>query len=219
MNNQARRKALIAIGLFITFLLWTIGVSLIDVQPIGPEGTTVGFATLNQFVHKSTGVHMVLYVITDWLGLVPICFAIGFSILGLCQWIGRRKIGNVDFSLWILGGFYIVVVASYLIFENVIINYRPILIDGNLEVSYPSSTTLLVICVMYTAMLQLQDRIQNKVLNRCTLYIIKAFIAFMVIGRFISGVHWFSDIIGGILLSISLIQTYQAAIIVGTRVK
>ena len=219
MNNEARKKMLIAVGMFIAFILWTIGVYLINVQPIGPEETTVGFATVNQYIHHFTGVHMALYVITDWLGLVPICFAIGFSILGLCQWIGRRKIGNVDFSLWILGGFYIVVVASYLIFENVIINYRPILIDGNLEVSYPSSTTLLVICVMYTAMLQLQDRIQNKVLNRCTSYIIKAFIAFMVIGRFISGVHWFSDIIGGILLSISLIQTYQAAIIVETRVK
>lgn len=219
MNNEARKKMLIAVGMFIAFLLWTIGVCLINVQPIGPEETTVGFAAVNQYIHHFTGVHMALYVITDWLGLVPICFAIGFGILGLCQWIGLRKIGNVDFSVWILGGFYIVVVASYLIFENIIINYRPILIDGNLEVSYPSSTTLLVICVMYTAMLQLQDRIQNKVLNRCTSYIIKVFIAFMVIGRFVSGVHWFSDIIGGILLSISLIQTYQAAIIVGTRVK
>ena len=217
MNNQARRKMLIAIGIFITFLLWTIGVCLIDVRPIGPEGTTVGFATLNQCIHNFTGVHMDLYVITDWLGLVPICFAIGFAILGLCQWIRRRKIENVDFSLWILGCFYIVIIAVYLFFEKYIINFRPILIGGNLEASYPSSTTLLVICVMYTAILQLQNRIQNKLLNRWTSRIITAFIAFMVIGRLLSGVHWVSDIIGGVLLSLCLIQAYQAAILTGTR--
>jgi undecaprenyl-diphosphatase len=115
----------------------------------------------------------------------------------------------VDPSILILGGFYVVVMAAYLLFEEVVVNYRPVLIDGNLEVSYPSSTTTLVLCVMPTAMLQLHTRIKNVLLKRCFISVITVFVAFMVIARLISGVHWFTDIIGGILLSTGLVLMYH----------
>lgn len=207
-----KRKFYIGLGLLAAFMLWTTAIRLIDVQPIGPQGAIVGFATLNGFVHDLTGTHMTLYVITDWLGLVPLAFGFGFAALGLAQGIKRKSFLKVDGSILILGGFYLVTLAAYLFFESYVVNYRPVLIEGYLEASYPSSTTLLVLCVMPTAMLQLRDRIKQPLFRKCVSSGITAFIAFMVIGRLVSGVHWLTDIIGGILLSAGLVMIYDSLI-------
>ncbi len=206
----SKKLFLSAAGLLAAFALWTIAVTSIDVQPIGPEGSIVGFATMNSFVHSLTGVHWSLYIITDWLGLVPIAVCFGFGVLGLIQWIKRKRISAVDKSILALGGFYIVVMVAYVLFEYVVINRRPVLIDGFLEASYPSSTTMLVLCVMPTAMLQLHERIKNKTANRITQLFIAAFTVFMVVGRLFSGVHWMTDILGGLLLSAGLVLLYAA---------
>ena len=202
----------IALGLLAAFALWTLAIQHIDVQPIGPRGSAVGFAALNGFVHNLTGTNMTLYTVTDWLGLVPVAFGFGFAVLGLSQWIRRKTLLKVDGSILILGGFYIVTLAAYLFFESYVVNYRPVLIEGCLEASYPSSTTLLVLCIMPTAMIQLRDRIKQPMFRKCVSIVIRAFIAFMVIGRLISGVHWLTDIIGGILLSAGLVITYDSLI-------
>ena len=208
MEKKNKKALVCGASLLIAFVLWTVLVCLVDVQAIGPEGSSVGFGTLNGYVHDLTGVNMSLYVITDWLGLVPIGIAFGFAVLGLVQLIKRKSLLKVDRSILVLGGFYIVVMAVYILFETVVINYRPTLIDGYLEASYPSSTTMLVICVMPTAMMQLRDRIKNKAFSRCVMIVIAAFVAFMVIGRLVSGVHWVTDIIGGALVSSGLVITY-----------
>ena len=152
---------------------------------------------------------MSLYNITDWLGLVPIIFVMGFAFFGLLQWIKRKDIRKIDYDILILGGFYIVVMAVYFIFEVFVINYRPILINSYLEASYPSSTTMLVLCVMPTAIIQFNTRIKNNFLKRCVTITIAVFIAFMIIGRLVSGVHWFTDIIGGAILSAGLVMLYH----------
>ena len=210
MEKKNRKSLVLGASLLIAFVLWTVLVCFVDVRAIGPQGSSVGFATLNGYVHNLTGVNMSLYVITDWLGLVPIGVAFGFAVLGLVQWIKRKSLLKVDRSILALGGFYIVVMAVYILFEVVVINYRPTLIDGYLEASYPSSTTMLVMCVMPTAIMQLYVRIKNKVFSRCVIIAIAAFIAFMIIGRLVSGVHWFTDIIGGALVSTGLVITYAS---------
>ena len=198
--------------MLVAFLLWTLAIQFIDVQAIGPRESTVGFAMINQFVHNLTGVNMTLYTITDWLGLVPLMFVIGFGMLGLIQWIKRKHPLKVDYSLLVLGGFYIAVMAIYVLFEVLVVNYRPVLINGHLEASYPSSTTMLVMCVMPTAIMQFNARIQNSILRRCAASAITAFIVFMVMGRLISGVHWLTDIIGGALLSAGLVLMYRTVV-------
>lgn len=211
MKNTDRKNLHIAFGLLGAFVLWTCAVTHIDVCPIGPDGSCVGFAALNGFVHKLTGVHFALYTLTDWLGLVPLCISLGFAVLGLCQLIRRKSLLKVDRSLLILGGFYILVGAAYIFFEEFVINYRPVLIEGRLEASYPSSTTMLVLCVIPTAMLQFRERISRIALRLPIQYALAAFALFMVAGRLISGVHWFTDIIGGILLSAGLVMLYYFA--------
>ncbi len=217
MKKKNQKNFCIAICMLIAFVMWTVAIRLVDVQAIGPQESSVGFATINQFVHNLTGVHMSLYTITDWLGLVPLMFVMGFGTLGLIQWIKRKHLLKVDYSILVLGGFYIVVMAAYVLFEVLVINYRPVLINGILEASYPSSTTMLVMCVMPTAIMQFDTRIKNDVLKRCVTYAITAFIVFMVIGRLVSGVHWFTDIIGGALFSTGLALMHRA--IIGLEVK
>ena len=208
MEKKNKKRLALGVSLVVAFVLWTVLVRFAYVQAIGPEGSSVGFATLNRFVHELTGVNWILYTVTDWLGLVPIAVALGFAILGLVQLIKRKSLWKVDHSILALGVFYIVVMAVYIFFEIVVINYRPTLINGYLEASYPSSTTMLVMCVMPTAAMQLNARIKNTVFRRCTVIAIVAFTAFMVIGRLISGVHWITDIIGGALLSAGLVMLY-----------
>ena len=217
MKKENQRNFCIATCMLLAFLLWTVAIQFVDVQAIGPQESSVGFATINQFVHNLTGVHMSLYTITDWLGLVPLGFVMGFALLGLIQWVKRKHLLKVDYSILVLGGFYIVVMAAYVLFEVLVINYRPVLINGYLEASYPSSTTVLVMCVMPTAIMQFNARIKNDVPKRCLAYAITAFIVFMVIGRLISGVHWFTDIIGGALLSAGLVLMYRSVSGLGAK--
>ena len=203
----------IGITLILAFVLWTILLCFIDVQPIGPNCSKVGFATLNKFIHNLTGVNMALYHITDWLGLVPVFISFSFAILGLVQWIKRKHILKVDYDIIMLGIFYIVVFSIYFLFEYVVINHRPVLINGYLEASYPSSTTMLVLCVIPSAIMQFKARIMQKALQTVINTLLVLFMLFMVLGRLISGVHWLSDIIGGILISSGLVILYKYSIV------
>lgn len=209
MKREKRRALRIALCLLAAFALWTAAVCCIDVAAIGPQGTAVGFAGLNGSIHRLTGVNMKLYRITDWLGLIPLLTAAGFALLGLKQWLTRRRIRYVDRSILALGGFYIAVIAVYALFEAVIVNYRPVLINGVAEASYPSSTTMLALCVMPAGAIELCSRSGSKTFRRCAAMLTAAFCAFMVTGRLLSGVHWFTDIVGGALLSAGLVLLFR----------
>ena len=205
-----RKSFFVGLCMLVLFVVWTLLVSFVDLRAIGPQGSTVGFGALNYFIHNLTGVSMTLYTVTDWLGLVPIVTALSFAILGLVQLIKRKSLLRVDYSILALGVFYIAIIVIYALFEIVVINYRPILIDGALESSYPSSTTILVMTIMPTAMMQLKCRIKNLIFKRILFVVACIFTAFMVIGRLLSGVHWVSDIIGGLILSIGLVLMYYS---------
>ena len=208
--KEIRRKELLAgIILLATFALWTVLIKHIDVQNAGPNGTEIGFATINVWFHQLTGVHMLIYTITDWLGLVPIIICMCFGMLGLVQLVKRRSLFKVDTDILLLGAYYVVVILGYLLFEMVPINYRPILINGNLEASYPSSTTLLVLSVMPTLKYQSDRRITNPMTRKSIVLFVIVFSSFMVIGRLISGVHWATDIAGSIFLSSGLFMIYR----------
>ena len=207
------KKRFLVPGLLLAaFAMWTAVVALVDVQPIGPQASSVGLATVNGLVHRALGVNWSLYVLTDWLGLVPVGVAAGFALLGLFQWVKRRSLRKVDFSILALGGFYLAVLGEYVLFEYAAVNYRPVLIDGVLEASYPSSTTLLTLCVMSTAALQLRLRMKNPVLGRLMPRLLNVFALLMVAVRLVSGVHWLTDVVGGVLLSAGLVTLYKEMI-------
>ena len=207
--RKCKFKLFLGCGLILLFALWTTIITLVNVEPIGPLESYVGLAVLNQYFHNCIGVNMVLYVITDWLGLVPLAVVLGFAVAGLVQWIKRKHLFKVDRDILALGVFYVVVFACYMLFEELRINYRPILIEGILEASYPSSTTMLTLCVMPVTALQVQKRVTSRGVRIILIAMIVLFSLFMLFGRVISGVHWITDIIGGCLLSSGLVLLYS----------
>ena len=154
---------------------------------------------------------MGLYLATDWLSLVPVGCVLGFGALGLVQLVRRRSLLRVDRDLLMLGVFYVVLLGAYLFFEEHIVNWRPVLIEGVLEASYPSSTTLLVTCVMSTTFMQVTRRVRPCVARRVVQISVAMFALLMVGARMVCGVHWLSDVVGGLLLSAALVLAYRAA--------
>lgn len=209
---KKKNELKIAGAFLAAFSIWTILIMTVDVKPLGQKGTHIGLATINCLFHKATGVHMWLYTVTDWLGLVPVFLCLIFSGVGMAQLIKRRSLFKVDKDIMILGFYYVVVIAAYLLFEMIPINYRPILIGGRLEASYPSSTTLLVLCVMPTLIEQINRRLKNTSVKTAIVIGTILFSIFMVLGRLISGVHWITDIIGSVLLSVGLFYMYQSIV-------
>jgi len=211
MKRKVIIKFALGTSLFLLFIMYTLSLTFADIQPIGPRGSFVAYAGINKAIHELLGVNMTLYNITDAASVVAIFVAFGFALLGLCQWIKGRSIKRVDHSILVLGIFYIVVFGTYVFFEFNVINYRPVLINGLLEVSYPSSTTMLAMCVFPTAIMQFNRLIQNYRIKCAINALCTLFTAFMLIGRLLSGVHWFTDILGGLIFSIAMILLYSSA--------
>ena len=210
-----KEKRLLWIGyiLIAGFVIWTLLIQVVDVQPLGINGTNIGFATINCWFHRLTGVHMVIYTITDWLGIIPVFICIIFGGIGCVQLLKRRSLLKVDYDIIFLGAYYILVILGYSIFEMIPINYRPVLIEGFMEASYPSSTTLLVLCVMPTLIEQVNRRSGNEISKKVIKALVICFSVFMVFGRLVSGVHWLTDMIGSIMLSIGLFCIYKSAVL------
>lgn len=213
MKEKGKRLLWIGCILIVGFAIWTLLIQKVDVQSLGVNGTNIGFATINCWFHKLTGVHMEIYTITDWLGLIPIFVCMLFGGIGCVQLMKRRSLLKVDYDTIFLGVYYILVILGYLIFEMIPINYRPILIEGFLEASYPSSTTLLVLCVMPTLIEQVNRRSEKETIKKIVKTLVICFSTFMVLGRLISGVHWLTDIVGSIMLSVGLFCIYKAAVL------
>ena len=213
MKTNKKKSLTFGVAFIFAFTIWTILIQTIDVHPVGLKGTNVGFATFNTWFHSVTGVNMTLYTITDWLGLVPVFIGMIFGFVGLVQWVRQRKLLKVDFDIRVLGIYYIIVIFCYLIFEMIPINYRPIFINGFMEASYPSSTTLLVLGVMPTLTFQVNHRAKSVIFKKFIMIFTVLFSAFMVIGRLVSGVHWITDIIGSVLLSAGLFYIYKGVVL------
>ena len=205
------RNLIISFLLLISSVIFIYLLKNVDVRCDAVNNSCIGFALLNQFLFNEIGVNMIWYVITDWLGIIPILMSMIYAIIGFIQLIKRKSIQQVDIEIIILGIFYFVVISVYILFENYIVNYRPILMNGFLEASFPSSHTLMTICLCGSSIMINNRLFRNKftkVVNIMSLFII----IITVIGRFFSGVHWFTDIVGGILISSFLLMLFYSII-------
>lgn len=207
--NKANNKIVTIFILIISSVAFTWLTKIIDVQPVGLNKTNIGFSEINQSFFNFTGVNMFWYHFTDWLGIIPILIALGYAILGISQWIKRKSILKVDREIIILGLFYLVVISLYIFFELYIVNYRPVLIDGFMESSYPSSHTLMTIFICGSSII-INKRLFNKVKIINT--ILMVIIVITVFGRLISGVHLLTEIIGGSIISATLLMFFDSAL-------
>lgn len=202
---------MVSAALFLLFAALTVAVSVIDVQAVGPEGSKIGLAGINGFFRELFGVNMLWYDITEILGFVALASAGVFALIGAYQLVTRKSLKKVDLDIYALAGLYVLVMATYMFFEIFVINCRPILMEGELEASFPSSHSMIVLCFVSGAIHQIHRRIKNKPI-RITLEVVGvAIILVTVVGRMICGVHWFTDILGGILLGSALVFLYVGA--------
>lgn len=210
--KENKKEIIISVMLFLSFIIFTILVKTIDVKTIGPNSTSVGFSTLNGFMLNKIGVNMVFYQITEVLGLIPILMAALYGIKGIIQLVKRKSLFKVDSEIIILGIFYVITIIIYLFFEKFIVNYRPVLMDGKLEASYPSSHTMISIFISLSAIIVNRYLIKNSDINKKINIFILIIMFAIVVGRTISGVHWFSDILGGLLISSFLIKSFDTVL-------
>ena len=208
--NKKKKYLIISFVLIFVSIIYTILVKFVDVQSIGDTNTNVGFASINQLVFSSIGVNKIWYDISDILGLFPILSVGIYALIGLMQLIKRKNIFKVDKEIIALGVFYVVVIALYVFFEKVIINYRPVLVEGVLEASYPSSHTLMSICLCGSAIILNNQLFKNKTKLINILLLVIGLI--IIVGRLLSGVHWFTDILGGVIISCALLMTFYTSL-------
>lgn len=212
MNKKAKKCLIATAVLLVAFVVFTVLVKTYDVQAIGPNGSEVGFGALNTKMRDIFGESPVWEKYTECLGYLSIGIGFFFALIGLIQLIKGKSLKAVDADIYCLGGFYVMLAAVYVLFEKVVINYRPILEDGELAASYPSSHTVLIVGIMITTALQLANRLEKKSVRilGCVFSVVLA--AAAVLGRLLAGVHWFTDIIGALLLVGALIMAYCTAV-------
>lgn len=211
MRKRSYKKSFLMFAIMLAvFIIFTLLIKTIDVRAIGPEKSKVGFASLNDYFHNLFDYNKTFYKISKYLGYMSFLIIGLYGLVGLFQWIKRKCLAKVNKNVLILGAFYALVLVVYVLFEKIVINYRPVLEDGVLEASYPSSHTILAICVCASSIIA-SPRIFKKnvkIFNILT----GALLVGIVLTRLFSGVHWFTDIIGGILISMSLCYLFMGAV-------
>lgn len=210
VGMKRKNSFAISLVLFILFGILTWALVNIDVQAIGPESSTIGLASINKIVDDWIGTSEFWYKTTEVFGYLGILTAVGFALTGFAQLISRKSLFKIDSSIIILGVFYILIIALYILFEKVIINYRPVIIHGELAASFPSTHTMMILSIMGMGIIQFRrmigDRVKLKIVNTLSIIIILV----TIVGRMLSGVHWFTDILGGILISLALVFLFYS---------
>lgn len=217
--RSVKKQALFTIALFLLFLVFTVLVKTVDVRVLGETATDVGFGALN--AATLCPYHESFYEISQYLGYFALLLCGVFALCGLYQWIRKGSIKKVDYRILLLGGFYLLVLALYFGFDKLALNYRPVIVDAaeGLEASYPSSHTMLALCVFGTAMLFCRVAFPNKrALRAASIVALGALMILTVATRYLSGVHWLTDILASILLSAALVSLYSTCVsYVGAR--
>lgn len=211
-KNGIVRTSLLAL----LFIMFTLAVINVDVQKIGPEGSEVGFAFINGPVHDALPVNDLFYKLTTFLGYLALLAVLGYGAVGVWQLMKRRSLKKVDSQLISLGIFFVLVIFCYVLFEKLVINYRPVILDEGLEASYPSSHTLLALCVFGAMMVPYPELFSEKQLSLVRAAA-GALVVLSVVGRLLSGVHWLTDIVGAVLLSAALLSGYVSMLQIGRQ--
>ena len=210
--NKKVRNIIFSVLLIIISVAYTIIVMKVDVKPIGPQNSLVGLATINKYFSNIIISNMLIYKITDYLGYIAIGYICIYGLIGLIQLIKRKSLKKVDVEIYLLACFYVLVLGVYFLFEKIVINYRPVLMGGLLDPSYPSSHTVLAMCFCGSSIIINNYLFKKSKLAICHNVFSIILLYAIIIGRFISGVHWFTDIVGGIIISFALLQLFKTVL-------
>lgn len=202
---------ILPIILWLLFIGYTVLVLTVDRQPIGPQNSVVGLAGINAYFQKLCGSSTAWYEITSLIGKLSFLVVGLFAVLGIGQCIARRSVRKVNGDILLMGALYVLLGGAYVLFEKWIVNYRPMLVDQVLEASYPSSHTMLTCTIMGAAVVWICRNVGNRRAKVIQCAFMLLMMIAMAVGRLLSGVHWFSDVLGGVLISAAFVATYAAA--------
>lgn len=209
---------LLSLILLVIVIAYTILVAKVDVKPVGPvnpaTGVTseVGFSTINSAIAKKLEYNSTFYKISKYAGYLAFAFIAFYGVIGLAQLIKKKNLKDINKVLYALAVFYVCVAIVYALFEVLTINYRPVVMENELEASYPSSHTMLAICVCGSSLIVSHYLVKKegfKILLNIAAVIMMILI---VVTRTLSGVHWFTDIVGAIIISVFMLQTFASSI-------
>lgn len=186
-------------------------VKTVDVKAIGPNKSSVGFSGINKAYADMVGSNMTIYKLTEIFGLLVFIIVGIYGLIGIYQLFKRKSLFKVDREIIGLGILYVLMISLYLIFDKIAINYRPIIIDGELEPSFPSSHTMLAICTCVSSLMVYKKYVPSK-FNYLILFSTVLLLTLVFLGRTISGVHWISDILGGVIISLTLLTYFYTII-------
>ena len=208
-NENMKRKYWLTIILGVMAVLLTVSLLFVDKKAVGPNGSEVGFAGLNTAVAGNITPSKTWDKISDVLIAGIVASGAIFAVMGLVQWIGRKSFKKVDWNIKMLGVVYVVLALLYVVFEKlIVINHRPLLVNEALEVSFPSTHTLIAVTLALTVVLTLKDYIKNKkvrVALTCGLVLLAIITA---ASRILAGMHWTTDVLGGLLYGATLVSLY-----------
>jgi len=211
---KKKNKSIRTLLLLVISIIYTVLVTFVDKQAIGPEGTSVGFSAINKVVLDLISYNPMWDKITDLMLMVAILTAVYFAATGFLQLVKeKRKISEVDKEIFVMGFLYVILVLMYILFDKVPFNYRPVLLpdEVELEASFPSTHVLMICTIMGSAVIAWKEKFYDDE-NLCA--VLKGFacvvIVIGVVGRVLAGVHWFSDICAGLLFSATLISAYES---------
>ena len=213
MIEKKKKWFKLSIWLLAIAVIYTVLVKYVDVKAIGPNATNVGFATMNKWFNELIGYNAIFYKISKYAGVIPFGFCAYYGLMGLIELIKKKSFKKVDYRYYILACFYVMFVAIYFFFEKMAINFRPVVLEAKIEASYPSTHTLLAICLCGSSLIASKLLIKNKTLRM--IFDLAAWVLMLtiVVTRLISGVHWLSDIIGGIVISLAYLSFLKLSLL------
>ena len=209
--NKRLKIILGEVCLLLTLIL-IVMLLTVDVEPIGPQGTSIGFSHLNGGVFNLLGESGFFRFVTKILGVVAILVVAAFAALGVMELIQRKSLQKIDSEFYALAGLYSAMGIVYIFFDKIVaVNYRPIIEEGAAmpEASFPSTHTLLACVVFGSAILVLGRFIKDSRIRMIASAVLGFLMLLTVVGRLLAGVHWFTDILGGILISGVLLSVFS----------
>lgn len=194
----------------VLFVVLIVLIKTVDVEIVLVTGKEMGLYSLNSalFFEKND----VWYKITEILGYLAIVEILAFAALGAWQLFTRKSLKKVDRDIYAFAAVIVVLAIFYVLFEKVVVNYRPIILDAEkgAEASFPSSHTMLALTVFACGAIEAVRLVGNKKVKYSLVVTSIASAVLTVVGRLLSGVHWFTDILGGVLISACIVCAFVA---------
>ncbi len=214
MIKPKKNILIVSVVLFALFFVFTVLVATVDKAAGKVAGTEIGFSRLNlaffNATHKNGEISNGWYKLTEILGYLALIEAAGFAAYGVAQLIMRKSLKKIDKDLFVLAAAYALLAIFYVAFEKIVVNYRPVLENGEIAASYPSSHTMLTLTIAGSGIFMLRRRMTCRPALISAETLSGAVMLVMAVGRLLSGVHYFTDILGGVLLSAAIVTLFAA---------